>query len=114
MCVSDLTIIGSDNGLSPGRHQAIIWTNELIYLIGTLGTNVSKIIIELQTNHSRKCIWIYCLQMASILSRPQCVKVSSVKWWTFVSGFNDLIISIQEKNEGVILECAYVADDSVY
>ena len=28
ICVSKLTIIGSDNGLSPGRHQAIIWTNE--------------------------------------------------------------------------------------
>ena len=27
ICVSTLTIIGSDNGLSPGRHQAIIWTN---------------------------------------------------------------------------------------
>ena len=27
ICVGKLTIIGSDNGLSPGRHQAIIWTN---------------------------------------------------------------------------------------
>ena len=27
------TIIGSDNGLSPGRHQAIVWTNVGIYLI---------------------------------------------------------------------------------
>ena len=27
ICVSKLTIIGSDNGLSPGRRQAIIWTN---------------------------------------------------------------------------------------
>ena len=27
ICVGNLTIIGSDNGLSPGRHQAIIWTN---------------------------------------------------------------------------------------
>ena len=25
--VSKLTIIGSNNGLSPGRRQAIIWTN---------------------------------------------------------------------------------------
>ena len=30
-CVSDLTIIGSDNGLTPGRRQAIIWTNVLEY-----------------------------------------------------------------------------------
>ena len=27
ICVSKLTIIGSDNGLSPGRRQAIIWTS---------------------------------------------------------------------------------------
>ena len=28
--VSKLTIIGSDNGLSPGRRQAIIWTKDAI------------------------------------------------------------------------------------
>ena len=27
ICISKLTIIGSDNSLSPGQHQAIIWTN---------------------------------------------------------------------------------------
>ena len=27
ICVIELTIIDSDNGLSPGWHQAIIWTN---------------------------------------------------------------------------------------
>ena len=37
--VSKLTIIGSDNGLLPGRHQAIIWTNDEILLIGPLGTH---------------------------------------------------------------------------
>ena len=30
ICASKLTTIGSDNGLSPGRRQAIIWTNSLI------------------------------------------------------------------------------------
>ena len=29
-----ITIIGSDNGLWSGRHQAIIWTNAGILLIG--------------------------------------------------------------------------------
>ena len=32
--VDKLTIIGSDNGLSPGRRQAIIWTNAEILLTG--------------------------------------------------------------------------------
>ena len=47
ICVSKLTIIGSDNGLSPGRRQAIIWTNAGIWLIGVLGTNVSEILIKI-------------------------------------------------------------------
>ena len=34
ICVSKQNIIGSDNGLSPGRHQAITWTNAGILLIG--------------------------------------------------------------------------------
>ena len=34
ICVGNLTIIGSDNGLSPNRRQAIIWTNARILLIG--------------------------------------------------------------------------------
>ena len=33
ICVSRLTITGSDDGLSPGRRQAIIWTNAGILLI---------------------------------------------------------------------------------
>ena len=49
ICVGKLTIIGSDNGLSPGRRQAIIRTNAGILLIGTLGTNSSKILSEIRT-----------------------------------------------------------------
>ena len=56
ICVSNLTIIGSDNGLSPDRRQAIIWTNAGILLIGPLGTNFSEILIEILF-HSRKCVW---------------------------------------------------------
>ena len=39
ICVSNLAIIGSDNGLSSDRHQAIILTNAGILLIGPLETN---------------------------------------------------------------------------
>ena len=46
ICVSILTTIGSDNGFSPGRRQAIIWTNAGILLIGPLGTNFSEMLIE--------------------------------------------------------------------
>ena len=49
MCVGNLTIIGPDNGLSPGRRQAIIWTNAGILIIGPLGTNFIEILIDIQT-----------------------------------------------------------------
>ena len=47
ICLNKLTIIGSDDGLSPGRRQAIMWTNAGILLIGPLGTNFSEILIEI-------------------------------------------------------------------
>ena len=47
ICVGKQTIIGSDNGLSPGRRQAIILTIAGILLIGPLGTNFSEILIEI-------------------------------------------------------------------
>ena len=47
ICVGINTIIGSDNGLSPGRRQAIIWTNAGILLIGPLGKNFSGILSEI-------------------------------------------------------------------
>ena len=47
ICVSKLTSVGSDNGLSPGRRQAIISTNAGILLIGPLETNFSEILIEI-------------------------------------------------------------------
>ena len=38
-------IIGTCNGLSPVRRQAITWTNAGLISIGPLGTNFSKILI---------------------------------------------------------------------
>ena len=47
--VGNPTIIGSDNGLSPGRRQAITWTNGVIMSIGPVGTNFSDILISIHT-----------------------------------------------------------------
>ena len=71
--VSKLTNIRSDNGLSPGRRQAIIWTNAGILLIGPLGTNFSEILSEFKYFHSRKCSENVVCEIVSILSRPHCV-----------------------------------------
>ena len=54
ICVGKLIMIGSDNGLSPERRQAIIWTNAGILLIGPLETNFSEILFEIQTVSLKK------------------------------------------------------------
>ena len=74
ICISKFTIIGSDNGLSPDRRQAIIWTNAGILLIRPSGTNFSEISIEIDTFSFKK------MQM----------KMSSGKWRPFCLGFNEL------------------------
>ena len=75
ICIGKLTIIGSDNGLLPGRHQAIIWTNAEILLIQPLGTNFSEILIGIQTFSFKKMH----------------LKMSSAKWHPFFLGLNVLI-----------------------
>ena len=47
ICISKLTIIGSDKALLPGRRQAIIWTIAEILLFGPLETNFSEILIRI-------------------------------------------------------------------
>ena len=69
ICVSELTIIASDNGLSPGRRQAIIWTNVGILLIGPLGTNFSEMLIEIHTFSFKKMHF----KMSSGKCRPFCL-----------------------------------------
>ena len=53
-CVNKLTIIGSDNGLLPGRCQAIILINAVILLTGPLGTNFREILIKIHTFSFKK------------------------------------------------------------
>ena len=69
ICVGKLTIIGSDNGLSPRRRQAIIWTNDGILLIGPLETNFNEILIEIYTFSFKKMH----LKMLSGKWRPFCL-----------------------------------------
>ena len=75
ICVIIRTIIGSDNGLSPERRQAIIWTNVGILFIGTLGTNFSETISEIHTFSFKKMH----------------LKSSSAKWRPFCLGLSVLI-----------------------
>ena len=79
ICIHNLTIIGSDNGLSPGLHQAIIWTIAGILLIGPLETNFSEILIQIHI-FSFKIESVVC-KMGTILSQPQCVNPLHAKFF---------------------------------
>ena len=88
ICVIKLTIIGSDNVLSPDRPQTIIWINAGILLIGPSGTTFSEIEIEINRN-SYSFIQEHAFEnvvrkLAAILSRPQCVNPSGAEAGVFV------------------------------
>ena len=74
ICVGDLTIIGSDNGLAPGQRQAIIWSNAVLLLNGPLGTHFSEFLIEILTSSFMKMH----------------LKVLCAKWRAFCLGLNVL------------------------
>ena len=75
ICVSKLTIIGSDNGLSPGRRQAIIWTNDGILLIRTFRTHFSEIVSEIHTFSFKKMHF----KMSSGKWRPSCLGLNELR-----------------------------------
>ena len=84
--VGKLTIIDSDNGLSPGRRQAIIWTNAGILLIEPIRTNFEEILIEIHIFSFKKMH----------------LKMSSGKWRPFCLGLNVFIASA---NTSVFQHC---------
>ena len=75
ICVSNINIIGSDNGLSTCRSQAIFWTNADILLTWLLGTNFSEILSKFITFSSEKMHF----------------KKSSGKWRPFCFGLNVIL-----------------------
>ena len=79
--VIKVTIIGSDNGLSPDRRQAIIWTNAGEWLIGPLGTNFDEILIEIHTFSFKKIHF----KMASGKWRPLCLSLNVLTHWGLIT-----------------------------
>ena len=75
ICVGKLSIIGPDNGLSPGRRQAIIRTNAGILLIRPLGTNFSEILIEIIIFSFKKMRF----KVSSAKRRPFCLGLNVLK-----------------------------------
>ena len=75
ICVGNLATIGSDNGLSPGRRQAITRTNAGILLIGPPGTNSSEMLIEIHAFSFKRIH----LKMSSAKWRPFCLGLNVLK-----------------------------------
>ena len=104
ICVSKLTIIGSDNVMSPGQCQAIIWNNVRILLIGPSRTNSSEILITIHTFSFKEMY----LKMLSGKWGPSCLSLNVLIYTgeicimsditvTFVVLFAHLILSADEK-----------------
>ena len=85
---SKLTSIGSDNGLSPGQHQAVIWTNAGMLLIGPLGTDFSEILNQ-----------IYAFSFKKMDS-----KMSSAKWRPFCFGLNVMMYGLEWRTIYVVMK----------
>ena len=80
ICASKITIIGSDNGSSPGRRQTFIWTNAGILLILASGTNFSEILSEIHTFSFKKMH----LKMSSEKRRPFCLGLNVLSAFPYI------------------------------
>ena len=89
ICISKLAIIGSDNGLLPERHQAIIWTNAGRVLIRPLGTNVYEILFEIHMFSFKKLHF----------------KMSSAKWHPLCLGLN--VLWLIDSLVNYLMDCLY-------
>ena len=94
ICVRILIIVGSDNGLSPDRHQAIIWTNDGILLIGTLGTNFNEILLPIYKLSFKRMR----LKMSSGKWRTPCFDLNALTWTTWVKCIGTKKLQTTTKN----------------
>ena len=90
ICVSKLTFIASDNGLSSGRRQTLIWTNVGILFSTPLGTNFNEILIEIDRFSFTKIHF----------------KMSFGKWQPFCLGLNMLTVQCASYKIRKISGCA--------
>ena len=90
ICDSKLVIIGWDNGLSPGRRQAIISTNAGILLMWPFGTNFSEILIGIHIPSFKKMV----SKMLSPKCRPFCLGLNVLGHWYSKDFASCMILSL--------------------
>ena len=100
------TIIGSDKGLSPGRRQAIIWTNAGILSIGPLGINFSHISMEIQPFSFIKMR----LKSSSVKWQPSCLGLNVLTHWLQQNGQHFFTRHVQIQ----VLELNFLCFDSIF
>ena len=110
--VGKLIIIGSDNGLSPDRRQAIIWTNAGLMSIGPSRTYFSENLIKMQ-QFSLKNMHV---KMSSAKWRLSClghnvlnrwVAGSPVHGYAFVNGIKISIVFVKQTCWAIALQSLY-------
>ena len=103
ICVGNLSIIGLNNGLSPGRRQAIIWTNMGILSIGPLGTIFSEIIIEILAISFKNMH----MKMSSVKSQSFCLVLNELGFVAPISSHKIYLIQRYIQIYGVKSLCVW-------
>ena len=94
--ICKLNIIGSDNGMSPGQHQAIIWTNGGILSIEPLVTNFNETLIKIHTFSLKKMH----------------LKMPSMKWQPFCLVLNVIMTCASTSPRHYLNQCWYIVTKS--
>ena len=84
---------------TPGRRQAIIWTNAEKLFIGPLATKFSEILFEIHAFNSRKVIWKCRLENGG------CLVLASMCWY-----YSCAFVLMQNKILSRSAHCGRIAD----
>ena len=105
-CSSNLNIINSYNGLSPGRRHAIIWTNAGILLICHWGTSFNEMLLEIHAFSFNKMH----LNMSSAKWRPFSLGLSELKkkqcWYLWMANRNKCSNLLSQTPELTLSYCS--------
>ena len=84
ICIGNLTVIGSDNGLSPGRCRTIIWANARILLIKPIPIKIDAFSFK-KMHLKMPCAkwWPFCLGLSVLSSRAFCDYLQSLPEYPF-------------------------------
>ena len=104
ICVR-LTITGSDNSLSLGRCQTIIWTSAGILLIGPSGTNFNETSIEIYTFSFKKIH----LKLSSEKWRPFCIGLIVLTGYTHLR-----VTNIDEYTPNAVMKILILCAGELY